>query len=581
STGEDKQTPSEGKINNNVLIENNGESDILSTENDIRNSDEATGNSAEGGNNDNLENESIMSENHGSEPTEYVVVMQFNPEDSAILRCPLDINEAIVAAGVTPGTTSEVKTNINRSYLILKTYTKKEAEKWLEISSVGGKVVRCRWAKETSMSTFGVIGPIQCPYNKDEMESMKLKYIKALKDSGTEAISVSWISKREKRNDAWVTEMTRTLKIEFAEETPEHVLIGSIRFAVGEYTPETIQCFNCQNVGHTGKHCHANQPVCVFCGVKGHRVKDRRCRTRRPHCYNCRGEHPSSYRGCIAFKKEKVAQKLKLENRMNIHEARRHYDEVIYPQLDRKVPPIENRRQDDVAPEEQRRPWSQVAAQQNKRAPPIEGTRWGPATPIQTPKPQRNPTENRRRHESRRKSSTNTYSHDNTQEIIQGIRVAVKETLKDNLSKALEGFATLIFTTIHTHGISEEVKRQIVKEGINEICSTILDDSIPEELPQASKRRRTGSQKNNPNEEEEQAQAEEMEQDSESEEESEEETPSKVNWTERDKALSWLIGEPSKEKKHSPDAAKRNKGKNPEEGKWNQVKGRSGWKKKH
>ena len=129
-------------------------------------------------------------EAEGKLKEEYAVVIEFGEEDGDILKCPTDLNEAIVAAGVEPGTPSDVQVNINRNILVLKTHMKLEAEKWINIKTIGGKNVTCRWAKQTSLSSFGGIGPIQCPSLKEEMERKKLQYINAFKDCGADVIGL-------------------------------------------------------------------------------------------------------------------------------------------------------------------------------------------------------------------------------------------------------------------------------------------------------------------------------------------------------------------------------------------------------
>ena len=334
--------------------------------------------------------------------------------------------------------------------------------------------------------------------------------------------------------------MTRTLKLEFAGETPSHVYIGSVRYQVGEYTPEVIQCFNCQNFGHITKHCHAS-PVCVFCGVRGHRVKERKCRVTRPRCYNCKEEHTSSYKGCIAYRREKIAQQVKLDQRLNIHESRKMTDKYIdkYPELIRKP-------RNSSYPEtntSQGRPWSQVVAgRQNvhqvsedvdaqqpsrrpqsqsaiessvtslikdTRPPPIEGERWEqPApieeerrrlpAPIEEPRPQRVRTRENSTGRDRRISTTEsigTIENPNyvmSQDILDDIRGVVQESIKDMLTKVLQGFATLMISTVYAHSISEEGKQKLIKDGIEDLCKDITE-KLPQEWTQQKKRRRHGN----------------------------------------------------------------------------------------
>ena len=59
------------------------------------------------------------------------------------------------------------------------------------------------------------------------------------------------------------------------------------------------QCFNCQNFGHSAKHCRSK--ISLICG-EGHSHK--RCPNReakKPKCANCKGPHVASYKGCPEY----------------------------------------------------------------------------------------------------------------------------------------------------------------------------------------------------------------------------------------------------------------------------------------
>ena len=115
------------------------------------------------------------------------------------------------------------------------------------------------------------------PNRKSRNGKEKGKLYKPFKKRGTDVISVGWISKREKQGDTWTTIMTKTLKIEFPGAIPDKIYLGSMAYTVREYIPEVTQCFKCHKFGHVGKHCHNTIDTCVFCSVRGHRPRDRKC----------------------------------------------------------------------------------------------------------------------------------------------------------------------------------------------------------------------------------------------------------------------------------------------------------------
>lgn len=85
--------------------------------------------------------------------------------------------------------------------------------------------------------------------------------------------------------------------------------IAFIKVRFEDYIPPrgVKQCFKCQRFNHTAKHCHAT-PRCFKCG-EDHESKT--CiKTQEDlvkKCVNCGGDHFAMYKGCTAFKAEKVS----------------------------------------------------------------------------------------------------------------------------------------------------------------------------------------------------------------------------------------------------------------------------------
>ena len=158
----------------------------------------------------------------------FKIIIQFDEMDSIFLQDPIAINDAIYNAGIPHDDIKDIFVNNPRKMLILEANNKEVAEGWLQITEIAGSEVSCRWAKNAEHSSFGIIGPITCPRNKDEMERKKIRYTNLLKEKGTDVISVSWISKREKQDNTWITVFTKTLRIEFPGVIPEKVYLGSV-----------------------------------------------------------------------------------------------------------------------------------------------------------------------------------------------------------------------------------------------------------------------------------------------------------------------------------------------------------------
>ena len=201
---------------------------------------------------------------------------------------------------------SDVRVNFPRVLLIITTDTEEEAIRIIEMKTLGDIDVEGRWARQDG-TNCGVIGQIPCPIIKETMERKKEVYKAALRSSGTPVRSIEWVRKKIWKNgeSGYTTQTTGFLKLESIKEVPSHVYLGRVCYEVKDYVADAVQCWNCQKMGHISNHCRSNQPVCVRCGTRGHRKGDNRCGRRRVCCANCSEGHLASYRGCIAFLREK------------------------------------------------------------------------------------------------------------------------------------------------------------------------------------------------------------------------------------------------------------------------------------
>lgn len=66
------------------------------------------------------------------------------------------------------------------------------------------------------------------------------------------------------------------------------------------------QCHNCQLYGHAALNCKAN-PRCVKCGEDHHWSRCSKSNEVPAKCANCKGPHPSSFKGCPSHPKHKAA----------------------------------------------------------------------------------------------------------------------------------------------------------------------------------------------------------------------------------------------------------------------------------
>ena len=234
---------------------------------------------------------------------EYMTLIQFKEEDRHILKCPVELYEQIEKSDLSRDIT-DMRVNYPRGLLIITTESEQEALHIVQMNKLGDLEVEGRWARSDG-TNCGVIGQIPCPSIKEIMDRKKEVYKAALRQSGTPVNSIEWIKKNiwTAGERGYRTQMTGFLKLEFTGEVPKYVYLGRVRYEVKDYVADTLQCWNCQKLGHISKNCKS-QPACVRCGTKGHRKRENRCGNRRVCCANCREGHPASYRGCMVFLSE-------------------------------------------------------------------------------------------------------------------------------------------------------------------------------------------------------------------------------------------------------------------------------------
>ena len=265
---------------------------------------------------------------------EYVVIIQLQENDKHILRCPIELHQQINKSVLKEIEMKNIRTNYYRGLIPITTNAETEVRKILAMNQLSDIRVSCRWSKDTT-NNCGVIGTIPCPNIKETKERKIEVYKEALRNNGHPVNSIEWIRKkvwkRGVRGHTMVT--TGYLKLEFINEVPKEVFLGSVKYEVDAFIADTIQCWKCQKLGHVSAHCNSPREICVFCGTKGHSKRDNRCGNRRVCCANCGKGHPASYRGCIEFLREKEAQKIKAKEKTPIYNARRLASNKEFPHL--------------------------------------------------------------------------------------------------------------------------------------------------------------------------------------------------------------------------------------------------------
>ena len=266
-----------------------------------------------------------------AEEEDHIVLVKFKDEDKHILKCPMLHNE-LENSDFKNLDIKDMKVNYDRGLLKLIMGSQQDVQRAVVIRKLKSMEVECRGLR-SSTGKYGVIGTIPCPTLKETMQRKIDFYKESLRTRGTPVKSIEWIKKKTWKRGVrgYTTQTTAYLKLEFINEIPEEVYIGRMRYTVQPFTAEPVQCFKCQKFGHIAADCKSRDKVCVNCGTAGHSRRDNACSTRPKMCANCKGHHPSNYRGCIEFKREKEAQKIRSKENKTLHVARRLAEAKIVP----------------------------------------------------------------------------------------------------------------------------------------------------------------------------------------------------------------------------------------------------------
>lgn len=103
---------------------------------------------------------------------------------------------------------------------------------------------------------------------------------------------------------------------------PEYVKVGLLRIATRPFYPNPLLCYNCLCYGHSKIRCTAAKR-CYNCSAEFHGDD---CQLP-AHCCHCNDEHRPTNRKCPVFRKETDIIKLKVNNNLTYHEARRRIEE--------------------------------------------------------------------------------------------------------------------------------------------------------------------------------------------------------------------------------------------------------------
>lgn len=92
------------------------------------------------------------------------------------------------------------------------------------------------------------------------------------------------VGPRGKKTVHWVVECSPSTRKSFI--AMERVFVDQSSCRVKDYL-SVARCFNCQGLGHVGKHCLQKNPICSHC-AENHESKSCKNKDKTPCCINCR-----------------------------------------------------------------------------------------------------------------------------------------------------------------------------------------------------------------------------------------------------------------------------------------------------
>ena len=158
-------------------------------------------------------------------------------------------------------------------------------------------------------------------------------------------------------------------RLTFNKRVPPTVLRfpgAGIRMETELYIPPPMQCFHCQQLGHSETNCKNKSvgKVCFTCGVAHDGEIGKKCKAHEAYCVNCRGKHSSSSRDCPAYQQEARIKRIATERReaprdivlqmksvgeyidYKTRKTTAHKVQAVQNEIDQRLKPIEGALQD-------------------------------------------------------------------------------------------------------------------------------------------------------------------------------------------------------------------------------------------
>lgn len=161
---------------------------------------------------------------------------------------------------------------------------KEQLESLLKITKIAGKPVSTSTPNYIT-KFIGIINNVDLDYTEEQLNSALSRF------------NVISAVRLKTKNENGILINTDKVKLFFASQLPERVMIAFDSFPVKKYIHSPFLCNNCLRIGHTQKGCPSNTKACQNCG-KSHEA-NYQCQK---YCINCgSNNHISTYKACPRY----------------------------------------------------------------------------------------------------------------------------------------------------------------------------------------------------------------------------------------------------------------------------------------
>lgn len=201
----------------------------------------------------------------------------------------------------------DTRTNFNRKTISIQIQDVNQMEKLLKTEQLGSYKIKCT-QPASHWELKGVISPIGIYTTANEI-------IDAINEQTPNTVTQAIRLNKGKEK---VPSLSIKLIFDRSVKTlPEAIYIGYQRFKVRPFAEQALQCYKCQNYGHSANNCN-RKDRCVVCAGE-HKLSD--CPKEKVQCANCGLEHTASYRGCVKAKEAQQINDIRTEKKITYREA--------------------------------------------------------------------------------------------------------------------------------------------------------------------------------------------------------------------------------------------------------------------